>query len=75
MSQAHDEDTWCHLKEYPGPHMWLKGGVITLSKQKLYSVALRLKKKTKHAHENAVEVIYIRRRKIKKKRHMKKVSS
>jgi len=63
---AQDHHTWFHIAHESSAHMWLSTNIKELSKNELYTIALQLKKKSKFAKVNGIEIIYAKKTELQK---------
>ena len=68
FDEANDGDVWFHVSNLPSPHMWLANPDINIisNKQKLYRIALELKKNSKYKKHNMVNIVYTTKDKLRK---------
>ena len=63
---AQDHHTWFHIAHESSAHMWLNTNIKELSKNELYRTALQLKKKSKFAKVNGIEIVYAQKTELQK---------
>ena len=55
---AEDNHTWFHIAYESSAHLWISKSIDSISKNELYLTALQLKKRSKFAKVNAIEIVY-----------------
>jgi len=55
---AEDHHTWFHIANESSAHLWFCESIKEISKQDLYRIALQLKKRSKYAKVNSIEILY-----------------
>ena len=63
---ALDHHTWFHIANESSAHLWMDASASSISKDKLYLIALKLKKKSKFSKTNFVEIVYAQKDQLQK---------
>ena len=58
--------TWFHIAHESSAHLWLSKSIESMSKQDIYLTALQLKKRSKYAKVNAIEIVYAQKSQLQK---------
>ena len=60
---ADEDDIWFHFADTSGPHLWVRHPI---HKKQLYSIALTLKKNSKHRKKHLVRIVYTTKSRLEK---------
>ena len=58
--------TWFHIANERSAHLWINVSTSSISKNQLYQIALKLKKKSKFSKTNFVEIVYAQKDQLQK---------